>query len=151
MLDVNRVRSHFPGLRRPAVFFDNPAGTQIAQTAIDRIQQYLVETNANHGGVFATSRESDAVVDQARQMSADFLWASRAEEVILEPNVATLTLHDVTGRLVRTLVERSVDAGSHLVEWDGTDNGGTPVGSGIYFYEMKAGTYASKRQMTLLK
>jgi cysteine desulfurase family protein (TIGR01976 family) len=93
LLDVNRVRSHFPGLRRPAVFFDNPAGTQIAQTAIDRIQQYLVETNANHGGVFATSRESDAVVDQARQMSADFLGASRAEEIIFGPNMTTLTLH----------------------------------------------------------
>ncbi|MEJ2487331.1 MAG: aminotransferase class V-fold PLP-dependent enzyme, partial [Anaerolineales bacterium] len=90
---MNRVRSHFPGLRRPAVFFDNPAGTQIAQTAIDRIQQYLVETNANHGGVFATSRESDAVVDQARQMSADFLGASRAEEIIFGPNMTTLTLH----------------------------------------------------------
>ncbi|MEJ2512538.1 MAG: aminotransferase class V-fold PLP-dependent enzyme, partial [Anaerolineales bacterium] len=68
-------------------------GTQIAQTAIDRIQQYLVETNANHGGVFATSRESDAVVDQARQMSADFLGASRAEEIIFGPNMTTLTLH----------------------------------------------------------
>ncbi|MGD2026708.1 MAG: cysteine desulfurase-like protein [Anaerolineales bacterium] len=93
MLDIQTIRNKFPGLKRPAVFFDNPAGTQIAQTSLERINQYLVETNANHGGIFATSRESDAVVDDARLAAAEFLGAPRPEEIIFGPNMTTLTLH----------------------------------------------------------
>jgi cysteine desulfurase family protein (TIGR01976 family) len=92
-LDLPTIRSKFPGLKRNAVFFDNPAGTQIAQTALDRITGYLINTNANHGAAFATSRESDALVDEARQAAADFLNATRPEEIIFGPNMTTLTLH----------------------------------------------------------
>ena len=49
---------------------------QVAQQVLDRMNQYLVETNANVHGAFATSRESEAVIDEARAASADFLGAS---------------------------------------------------------------------------
>ena len=61
-LEINLIRQQFPALRRPAIFLDNPAGTQVARQVPERISQYLVEHNANHGGAFATSRESDALV-----------------------------------------------------------------------------------------
>lgn len=92
-LDLPTIRTQFPGLKRNAIFFDNPAGTQVAQSTLDRITDYLVNTNANHGAAFATSRESDAVVDESRQAVADFLNAARPEEIIFGPNMTTLTLH----------------------------------------------------------
>lgn len=92
-LDLNTIRSQFPGLKRPAIFLDNPAGTQISQKAVDRINQYLTTTNANHGGAFATSRESDAVVDDARLAAAEFLNAGQPEEIVFGPNMTSLTLH----------------------------------------------------------
>lgn len=92
-LDPQAIRARFPGLKRSAVFFDNPAGTQVAQNVLDRMNDYLVNTNANHGGVFATSRESDEVIDDARQGVADFLNASRPEEIVFGPNMTSLTLH----------------------------------------------------------
>jgi cysteine desulfurase family protein (TIGR01976 family) len=92
-LDLSIIRDKFPGLKRPAIFFDNPAGTQISQTSLDRINNYLVNTNANHDGAYTTSRESDAVVDEARQAMADFLNASRPEEIVFGPNMTTLTFH----------------------------------------------------------
>ena len=92
-LDPEAIRARFPGLKRPATFFDNPAGTQVAQNVLDRMGDYLVNTNANHGGVFATSRASDEVVHQARQAAADFLHASRPEEIVFGPNMTSLTLH----------------------------------------------------------
>lgn len=92
-LDIPTIRTKFPGLKRPAIFFDNPAGTQIAQSAIERINQYMVEHNANHGGLFATSAESDALVHEARTAAAEFLGASRPEEIVFGPNMTTLTLH----------------------------------------------------------
>ena len=54
-LDISAIRNQFPSLSRPAIFFDNPGGTQIAKQSLDRINKYLLETNANHEGVFPTS------------------------------------------------------------------------------------------------
>jgi cysteine desulfurase family protein (TIGR01976 family) len=92
-LDLSSIREHFPALRRPVIYLDNPGGTQIAQESIDRINTYLTHHNANHGGVFATSRESDALVDEARTAAADFLNATRPEEIVFGPNMTSLTFN----------------------------------------------------------
>ena len=47
-LDLSQIRSQFPSLDRPAIFLDNPGGTQIARPSLDRINRYLLECNANH-------------------------------------------------------------------------------------------------------
>ncbi len=101
-LDPQAIRGHFPALKRQAIFLDNPAGTQIVQKSLDRITDYLVNTNANHEGVFATSRESDAVIEEARQAAADFLNAPRPEEITFGPNMTSLTLN-LSRSLARTL------------------------------------------------
>lgn len=90
-LELDKIRSRFPALRQPVIFFDNPGGTQIAQLALDRMHDYLVRCNANHGGAFRTSRESDAVVDEARAAAADFYNAARPEEVVFGANMTSLT------------------------------------------------------------
>jgi len=102
MLNVDQVRSNFPALASGAIFLDNPGGTQIARQSLDRIQHYLVQTNANHGGAFQTSRQSDAVVHETRAAMADFLNAARPEEIIFGPNMTTLTLH-ISRSIARTL------------------------------------------------
>ena len=112
-LDLETIRAKFPGLKRPAIFFDNPAGTQVAQSTIDRITNYLIHTNANHGAAYATSRESDAVVDEARQAVADFLNASRPEEIIFGPNMTTLTLH-LSRSIAKTLEPDDTVVVTHL-------------------------------------
>lgn len=101
-LDLKAIRAEFPGLEREAIFLDNPAGTQITRRSLDRIRDYLVHTNANHEGAFTTSRESDALMDLARQTTADFLQASRPEEIVYGPNMTSLTLH-LSRSLARTL------------------------------------------------
>ncbi|MBN1667701.1 MAG: aminotransferase class V-fold PLP-dependent enzyme, partial [Anaerolineales bacterium] len=93
MLDLNHIRQQFPALQKDAIFLDNPAGTQVARPVIERMQQYLVETNANCHGAFATSRASDLVLDEARAAAADFLCASRPEEVVFGPNMTSLTFN----------------------------------------------------------
>jgi cysteine desulfurase family protein (TIGR01976 family) len=92
-LDLSAIRSQFPSLDRPAIFFDNPGGTQIAKQSLDRINRYLIECNANHGGAFATSIASDAVLEEAHQAMADFYNANSAEEIIFGNNMTTLTLY----------------------------------------------------------
>jgi cysteine desulfurase family protein (TIGR01976 family) len=92
-LDVSVIRAQFPALQRPAIFLDNPAGTQVARQTVERMSSYLVDHNANHGGAFATSRLSDQVIDEARSAAADFLNAGRPEEVVFGPNMTSLTFN----------------------------------------------------------
>ncbi len=90
-LDLTAVRKQFPALNRPTIFLDNPGGTQIAQTSLDRINAYLLECNANHGGAFPASQASDALLEAAHQAMADFLHAARPEEIVFGLNMTTLT------------------------------------------------------------
>src|SRR3990172_7223099 len=92
-LDISKIRGQFPALDRPAIFFDNPGGTQIPKPSLDRITKYLLECNANHEGAFATSLASDAVLDEAHRAMADFYNAGSPEEIVFGNNMTTLTLH----------------------------------------------------------
>jgi cysteine desulfurase family protein (TIGR01976 family) len=85
------VRSQFPALRRDAAFLDGAAGSQVPQSVIDAVSSYYVNHNANHGGEFATSRESDAVVDAARRACADLLGTPDDGCVVFGANMTTLT------------------------------------------------------------
>ena len=101
-LKLEAVRKQFPSLNRPAIFFDNPGGTQISQQSIDRMNRYLLECNANHEGAFETSKKSDEILHEAHVTMADFLNAARAEEIIFGNNMTTLTLH-ISRSLARML------------------------------------------------
>jgi cysteine desulfurase family protein (TIGR01976 family) len=95
MLDPNYVRPHFPALSRlhhgrPLVYFDGPGGTQVTQSCIDAMTDYLTRRNANHGGAFVTSLESDAMLAEAHAAMADFLNARRPEEIIFGQNMTSL-------------------------------------------------------------
>ncbi len=93
---ARKYRKHFPGLERsengrPAVFFDGPAGTQVPRCVAEAVSGYLLNCNANHGGAFSTSIETDAMLEQAFQAMADFIGAEHPEEIVFGPNMTTLT------------------------------------------------------------
>jgi subtilisin family serine protease len=67
-----------------------------------------------------------------------------------EQHVA-LTIYNVLGQHVRTLVDGAVTAGFHDVVWDATDESGNSVASGIYFYRLDTGESHTTRKMMLLK
>ncbi len=62
-----------------------------------------------------------------------------------------LKVYDVTGRLVRTLVDARLGAGRHAARWDGRDDRGRPVASGVYLYRLQTGDIEESRSMVLLK
>jgi hypothetical protein len=67
------------------------------------------------------------------------------------PQDASLVVYDVTGARVRTLVNAPKRAGRHLVTWDGRDDSGNQVASGIYFYRLVLGQFTATKRMLLLK
>ena len=62
-----------------------------------------------------------------------------------------LSIYDVSGRLVRTLVDQRLSAGSYAEEWDARDARGNTLGTGVYFYYLKAGNRVLTRKAILLK
>lgn len=120
--ELNMIRSQFPSLDRNDTFFDNPGGTQISRSSAARIQRYLLECNANHGGVFKTSQESDALIAETRQAMADFLNASRPEEIVIGPNMTSLTfaISRALGRTLTagdTIVVTRLDHDANISPW----------------------------------
>ena len=93
--DLAWVRSQFPALAQtvnghPAVFLDGPGGTQVPQQVIDAIADYLARNNANTGGAYQTSRNTDRMIAEARAAMGDFLNCD-ADEIVFGANMTSLT------------------------------------------------------------
>jgi cysteine desulfurase family protein (TIGR01976 family) len=91
-----QCRDDFPSLKRtvngrPLAYLDGPGGTQVPQKVIDAVSEYYRRYNANAGGAFVTSIETDQMVLRARQSVAAFLGAPSWREVSFGANMTTLT------------------------------------------------------------
>ena len=94
---VTQIRSHFPALERvhngyPVAYFDGPGGTQVPRQVVERMSDYLFHHNANTHWEYPTSAETDAAIENAREVLGEFLNAS-ASEIAFGSNMTTLTFH----------------------------------------------------------
>lgn len=90
-LNIESIRQKFPAIRdNDAVFFDNPAGTQVPENVIMAVRDYYLYANANAGGRFRTSQRSDELTHRARSLVADMLNAPQVDEIVFGPNMTTL-------------------------------------------------------------
>lgn len=107
MTPVGR-REDFPSLQRtlngrPLAYLDGPAGSQIPRQVLAAMERYYSTMNANTHGVFVTSVESDAMLEQARTAVAAFLGAPSASTISFGANMTTLAfaLSRAFGRIFR--------------------------------------------------
>src|ERR1043165_3539602 len=94
---VAEVRKQFPALERvhngyPVAYFDGPGGTQVPRYVVEQMSDYLYHHNANTHWAYPTSAETDAAIEYAREVFAEFLNASPAE-IAFGANMTTLTYH----------------------------------------------------------
>ena len=113
VVPVNEIRRHFPALERvhngyPVAYFDGPGGTQVPRYVVERMNDYLYNHNANTHWAYPTSAETDAAIEHAREVCAEFLNASPTE-IAFGANMTTLTYH-----LSRALGQR-YSAGDEIV------------------------------------
>jgi cysteine desulfurase family protein (TIGR01976 family) len=101
VIDVDAIRSRFPALAARAAYFDGPGGSQVPQAVIDAMTGYLRESNANLGGAFQTSRESDQVMERGRAAAAEFTGAE-PEGIAFGANMTTLNFQ-LAHAVARTL------------------------------------------------
>jgi cysteine desulfurase family protein (TIGR01976 family) len=134
--DPNRIRSQFPALQlevgdQPAVFFDGPGGTQVPQRVMDAVTDYYSRSNANTGGMFDTSRRTDALILSARAAMADFLGCD-AGEIVFGPSMTTLTMA-LARSMGRTLapgdeiVVTTLDHDANVAPWRALEERGVIV------------------------
>ncbi len=96
---VPELRSRFPSLARlspdggaPVIYLDGPAGSQVPVSVIEAISNYYLRHNANSGGQFATSLETNELIAAAHRAAADWFGASDPRECIFGANMTTLTM-----------------------------------------------------------
>src|SRR5262245_48308422 len=96
--DVEAVRARFPALARagadgrPSVWADAPGGSQVPDTVIDAVADRMRRGASNTHGAFLTSREIDALIDEAHDAAAGFLGCD-PDEVVFGQNATSLLLH----------------------------------------------------------
>ncbi|MFC1475824.1 T9SS type A sorting domain-containing protein [Candidatus Zixiibacteriota bacterium] len=73
------------------------------------------------------------------------------EFALPRPTQVSLEVFNILGRRVAVLVDEERGAGRHLISWDGKDNNGKSMASGLYFYRLRAGSYSQTKRMVLLK
>src|SRR5881628_2318948 len=97
MMSIEEMRNCFPALARShngyrVAYFDGPGGTQVPRSVVEAMNDYLYHHNANTHWAYPTSEETDAIIDSARSVLADFLNA-RPTEIVFGANMTTLTFH----------------------------------------------------------
>jgi cysteine desulfurase family protein (TIGR01976 family) len=97
VMSIDEIRRCFPALARThngysVAYFDGPGGTQVPRSVVEAMNDYLYHHNANTHWAYPTSEETDAIIDSARSVLADFLNA-RPTEIVFGANMTTLTFH----------------------------------------------------------
>ncbi len=80
-----------------------------------------------------------------------FSTSTKIEFQITDDAEVKVVIYDVGGALIRTLLDSKLKAGKHELEWDGKNDSGSYVESGIYLYKLYAGIYCVTRKMVYLK
>ncbi len=111
---VTELRAEFPALQqtaegRPLIFLDGPGGTQVHGSVIEAMSRYLTEANSNFQGAFLYSRRTDETILAAHHALADLLNASQPEEIVLGPNMTSLTF------TLSRAIGRTLSAGDEIV------------------------------------
>jgi hypothetical protein len=142
--------------RYPTVTHDGLGSTYVAWTDArfpssngKNLEAFYKVGFSNVTGVEASPRET--VTRLLRNYPNPFNPSTHVEFTLGRDAAATLRVYDVTGRLVRTLLDSYVAAGRHTVSWDGRDDRGITAASGVYFMRLQAAGQYLTRTVNLVK
>jgi hypothetical protein len=97
------------------------------------------------------ANETPAVIALAKNHPNPFNPKTSIAFALSQNGPANLTVYDVGGRAVRTLIDGVLDSGEHLAVWDGKDDSGHSLASGLYFYKLQAENSVLTEKMLMLK
>jgi hypothetical protein len=80
-----------------------------------------------------------------------FNQSTKIEFTLSQSGFVSLNIYDLLGRRIRTLVSENLSPGYKSVFWDGKNDSGKEVSSGIYFYQLRVGDFSEAKKLVLLK
>jgi cysteine desulfurase family protein (TIGR01976 family) len=119
---IELVRGQFPALAGPAVFLDNPAGTQVPRHVINAVSEAMARAASNIGGAFQASRSAKDIWTRAHDVMAQLLGGHSGREVILGQSMTMLTFH-ISRSLGRTwapgdeIIVTRMDHDANVAPW----------------------------------
>jgi hypothetical protein len=131
------VYAGYPPLKDGAwdIYFDQVSWTDVGEEGAEEKLPAQFSLSFNYPNPFNPTTKIKYTVGTSQARSA----------------VVSLRIYNVLGQLVRTLVDEPKHPGSYEVRWDGRDEDGNEVASGIYFYKLQAGDFSQTRKMVLVK
>jgi cysteine desulfurase family protein (TIGR01976 family) len=131
---IDSVRAGFPALNRTPgfIFFDNAAGAQIPQTALDAVNHHLLECNVQRGGRYAKSREVDETISRARHSVAALVNARDVSEIAFGMNatsfirLVSLAVGQTLGRR-NEIVVTDMDHEANVATWMALERNGVKI------------------------
>jgi len=100
---------------------------------------------------FAESSTIPQIYSLSQNYPNPMVYATKIEYTLPKDSQISLRIYNISGQLVKTLVEEQQSAGNYKVSWDGRDESGKKVTSGIYFYKLQTQNYTQTRKLTLLR
>jgi hypothetical protein len=133
-----------------------PGETSYRDTEVEPGRTYWYQIGAiDHDGEFYSMRRSVSTPHRTVELQQNypnpFNPATRIDYYVPRNVYVTMSVYDVAGRHIRTLVDNPVQTGHHSVVWNGVDARGESVSSGVYFYRMIAGDKAITRKLVVVK
>ena len=102
-----------------------------------------------------TFRKSSANIPYTYELSQNypnpFNPITNIKYSIPKNSIVSLTIYDILGRQIIQLIDKEISAGAHNILWDGKNNTGEFVSTGIYYYKLEADNFVKTRKMILLK
>jgi len=125
----------------------------VRQTPIDRFE--IAHDVLQYFGNICNCDITQSMIPKAYALAQNFPNPFNPSTTIRfdmkEKGLVTVKIYDVAGRLVRTLVNEVKDAGAYSAVWNGRNNGGAAVASGIYFYKMETAGFSATKKLVLLR
>ncbi len=137
-------------------YFDNVKlpGTSMAPDLLDVTCSYPDVSNAITFNSSEMGVDNDAlptVFSLAQNYPNPFNPSTRIAFDLPEESMTKLVVYNLLGQQVNVLTNRHLSSGHHVLDWNGLDASGNIVASGVYFYELRAGDFVSKKKMLLLR
>jgi hypothetical protein len=127
---------------------EDPDPGQLVEAALD---DFAIYDAAFIGATGVTLPEKRIGLELSQNFPNPFPANTRIRFTVPRDEHVRLSVFDVTGRRVATLVDAVMDAGVHEADWDGRSFGGTRAAAGVYFYELKTANEIQTRKMTRIR
>ena len=163
---ADRSFSHYKVYRNLSMIADDIMGTSYIDPDVPN-GTYSYNVRAVYSGDHQSALSSDAVIEHVQTNIDEIMVPMKTELTGNFPNPfnptttisfstreagqVSISIYNMKGQLVKTLVNEHLEAAFHDIVWNGKDNSDKTVSSGIYFYKMKSSNYTSTKKMILIK